>query len=580
MISVVATSSWSLMWMPVLLAAVLQVIVVIKRLFSPLSRVPGPFITKISYVPIFAYDQRSKRTAWIRRLHDKYGPVVRVSPTEISVASATGIRDIFAGSSSSGGPYPKSKTFELFKHFGARNSFTSITSAQHGWRRKVIGASYSQSAVLAREAATGNIWRTAGNYIHYIGRAGMPAGGNSIAKSVDIHTANTFFAGDSVSSYVLLDGLQALLGNEKHQRLIVNTQEKPGDVLSYFHQEYREFFNWLNAIKIFVRAWVPGLGPQVLSERTRVGDKDPKKLNSVWYGGTEYRDFTYKSYLDAKSELKSNPQSLARGPITLKLANNVITGEQIQTSRNPVVEDPSMRGFESEGNFHKDAGAASEAMDHLIAGQDTTSETLSHAFQALSMLQNKPIQDKLRAEIATLNLPTEHDQPLQSEQLSHLMRAPYLDAVIKETLRLYPPHTTNIQRTVPAGGRVLDGLYLTGGAKVGTSAYVVHMNREVFGPDVESWKPERWLLEDKDQVRQMEQTLWAFGSGTRGCVGKHLAMVEMKILLSSLYGRYTTIPDQQREVPLESNHFKFRSTNRDYSYFPNAGGRIVFAEDI
>lgn len=79
-----------------------------------------------------------------------------------------------------------------------------------------------------------------------------------------------------------------------------------------------------------------------------------------------------------------------------------------------------------------------------------------------------------------------------------------------------------------------------------------------------------------------------------------LAMVEMKILLSSLYGRYSTVPDKHEEVPLESkyafpaflpspwqeleaeqslhSHFKSRSTNRDYRYFPNAGGRIVFME--
>lgn len=77
-------------------------------------------------------------------------------------------------------------------------------------------------------------------------------------------------------------------------------------------------------------------------------------------------------------------------------------------------------------------------------------------------------------------------------------------------------------------------------------------------------------------------------------------MVEMKILLSSLYRRYSTVPDELEEVPLESkyvfraflsspwqeleakqslhSHFKSRSTNRDYRYFPNASGRIVFID--
>jgi hypothetical protein len=373
-----APSLSTLTWMGIIALLILRLIVLVRRFSSPVSQVPGPFLTKISYIPIFAYDQRSERTAWTRKLHTEYGPVVRISPGEVSVASATGIRDVFSGSPASGGAYPKSKLFELFKHFGARNSFTSITSAQHGWRRKVIGSSYSQSVVLARETATGNIWRIAGTYIRYIEDNGIPVQGNVAVRSVDIHTANTYFAGDGVSSYVLLNGLEALPGNEKHRRLIIATQEKPADVLSYFHQEYRDFFNWLNTVKAFFRSLVPGYGPQLMSERTRVGDKDPKKLNAIWYGGTEYRDFTYHGYLDAKAKLKSTPQALEYGPITMKLANNVITGEQMQQGHGPAVEDPSMRGFQGQGNFHKDAGAPSEAMDHLIAGQDTTCEKLPH----------------------------------------------------------------------------------------------------------------------------------------------------------------------------------------------------------
>ncbi|KAK7902290.1 hypothetical protein LTR67_001935 [Exophiala xenobiotica] len=580
MILTIAPSLSTLTWMGIIVLLILRLIVLVRRFSFPMSQVPGPFLTKISYIPIFAYDQRSERTAWTRKLHTEYGPVVRISPSEVSVASATGIRDVFSGSPASGGAYPKSKLFELFKHFGARNSFTSITSAQHGWRRKVIGSSYSQSAVLARETATGNIWRIADNYIRYIEDNGIPVQGNVAARSVDIHTANTYFAGDGVSSYVLLNGLEALPGNEKHRRLVIATQEKPADVLSYFHQEYRDFFNWLNTVKAFFRSLVPGSGPQLISERTRVGDKDPKKLNAIWYGGTEYRDFTYHGYLDAKAKLKSTPQALEYGPITMKLANNVITGEQIQQGHGPAVEDPSMRGFQGQGNFHKNAGAASEAMNHLIAGQDTTSETLSHALQALSVPQNNAIQVKLRSEILSLDLPSEQSRSLNPEQLAKIMKAPFPDAVIKETLRLYPPHTTNIHRNVPSGGRVLDDWYLPGGTKVGTSAYIVHMNGEIFGREVESWIPERWLLEDQDQVRKMEHALWAFGSGPRGCIGKHLAMVEMKILLSLLYRRYSTVPDEVKEVPLESNHFKSRSTNRDYRYFPNAGGRIVFVKTV
>jgi cytochrome P450 len=145
---------------------------------------------------------------------------------------------------------------------------------------------------------------------------------------------------------------------------------------------------------------------------------------------------------------------------------------------------------------------------------------MSHALQALSLPENKHIQERLRAEILALGLPTDHTHALTSEQLNSIMKSPYIDAVVRETLRLYPPHTTHIHRVTPPGGRVLDGFYLPENTKVGTSAYIVHMNGDVFGSEVGQWRPERWLVDDTEQVRKMEHTLWAFGSGSRGCVGK------------------------------------------------------------
>ena len=120
-----------------------------------------------------------------------------------------------------------------------------------------------------------------------------------------------------------------------------------------------------------MRNILPGITPEVTSERTRVGDKDPKSLKSPWLGGTEYRDLGYKSYLESKVALKSDDWSEG-GPITVKLASNVLAGEGILMVKQTEIEDLGMIGFQEEGNFLKDAGAASETMDHLIAGQDTT----------------------------------------------------------------------------------------------------------------------------------------------------------------------------------------------------------------
>ena len=70
---------------------------------------------------------------------------------------------------------------------------------------------------------------------------------------------------------------------------------------------------------------------------------------------------------------------------------------------------------------------------------------------------------------------------------------PYLDACIKEASRLHPPIAFPLERTVPAEGATVGGQHLPGGTLVAMSTWVVNRDRETFGEDADSWRPERWF---------------------------------------------------------------------------------------
>ena len=78
---------------------------------------------------------------------------------------------------------------------------------------------------------------------------------------------------------------------------------------------------------------------------------------------------------------------------------------------------------------------------------------------------------------------------------------------------------------------------------------MAHHNTTVFGPDAASFRPERWdpaVTTDTDQLRRMEQYYVPFGMGTRTCIGKNIAILEMCKLVPELIRRYDmTLVEQE-----------------------------------
>lgn len=92
-------------------------------------------------------------------------------------------------------------------------------------------------------------------------------------------------------------------------------------------------------------------------------------------------------------------------------------------------------------------------------------------------------------------------------EYAEIRELPYLDACVNEGARLHPPFALPFERVVPEGGVTVLGHYLPGGTVVGGNPYVVNRDKATFGPDVEFWRPERWLEKDEVHKRRLEQAL-------------------------------------------------------------------------
>ncbi|KZV75341.1 cytochrome P450 [Peniophora sp. CONT] len=178
-----------------------------------------------------------------------------------------------------------------------------------------------------------------------------------------------------------------------------------------------------------------------------------------------------------------------------------------------------------------DKDIIAEHMGHLVAGVDTSSTTLSYICWELS--RRADIAHKLHAELDAA-MPDGKTIP----DVIVLQNLPYLNAVIKEGLRLYGAAPSLLPRVVPnstsrssAFSESFDlmGYAIPPGTVVATQGWSTNRDASVF-PMPDAFAPERWLAATPD----MERALMPFGAGTRACGGQNLAQAVLRICVASL----------------------------------------------
>ena len=167
-----------------------------------------------------------------------------------------------------------------------------------------------------------------------------------------------------------------------------------------------------------------------------------------------------------------------------------------------------------------------EVESHLqiMAGADSTSSALRLTFMLL--LGNPTAYAKLNAEIETAIEAGKISYPVIT--LAEAQQMPYLQAVIWEGLRLWPPLFGLQAKMSPPGGETVNGVFFPGGTEVAICDTAVGRKKAVFGPDADIFRPDRWIEADaatKDKYMKTAEII--FGAGRFVCLGKSIAMMEL-----------------------------------------------------
>jgi cytochrome P450 len=170
---------------------------------------------------------------------------------------------------------------------------------------------------------------------------------------------------------------------------------------------------------------------------------------------------------------------------------------------------------------------------NIAAGSDTTAISLTAAIAHLSM--NPNVLAKLRDELEDAISKGTASDPITFKEAQKL---PYLHAVIQEALRVHPAVGAPLTRVIGLNGATLAGQYFPPGTEVGVNAWVVHNNKQIFGPDASEFKPERWLTNDAEKRAAMDRNFLAFGAGSRTCIGKNISLMEMYKVLPQIVRKF------------------------------------------
>ncbi|KAJ5703328.1 hypothetical protein N7493_011717 [Penicillium malachiteum] len=482
------------------LAAVVGVLsiayILYNRFVHPLRRIPGPFLASLTPWVQLYHGLKGDRHLWLHELHKEYGTHVRVAPNFISVNSDRGLHDIYGH----GKRLQKADFYNGFTAIkGVYNTHNAIDKSMHGRKRRVLSQAFSETALKGMEDVM---------LLHVRQLCASLAGYSvneketSESKGVVRNMGNWF-------SYLSYDVMGELCFGKSFDMLIAEGKRHMIGLVDRAANRHYVCGLWMpldrwHLDQIFIRQLTQDRWNFIMNSRVEANKRAQERAQA---GREAKKDFFYY-LLNAK-----DPE----------------TGKGLST--------PELWG---------------EANVLMIAGSDTTSTTL--AATLFYLVRSPSALAKLVSEVRGAF--SQVEEIVSGTQLNELG---YLKACIDEALRLAPAVPGAIPREVMEGGAMVDGVFLPAGTNCGTPVYSIH-RQEQYYRSADKFIPERWIegatystseakwTTTKEEIEATRHAFCPFSIGPRGCIGKSMAFMEMRLTLARLVFLFDmTLADREGE---------------------------------
>ncbi|WPK25792.1 hypothetical protein PUMCH_003123 [Australozyma saopauloensis] len=522
-------------------------LVVIPYYTSPLRNVPGPYIHRISRIPAL-YAQLTHR--WVHRvheLHQKYGDVIILSPTEISCnGDPKYITDIYVKN------MPKAKFYENFRCHGFKdNIFAALENDLHLKYKKLIQSLYLKTAVYSQN--------------------------NPIRR----------FIVEKIKNVVQDVNDTSVTGQKpdwEHARLTANSHGK-GHKLgtgAWFKPDVSQGGIGMEMYSLF-----GALAMDVVSA-FELGVQNCTKL----LPNKSEREILVPHRMQAGmtfwTTLMPRFWELAAGPIVCAASERIeqwqlalyARAEDNVPEKHPSQNLSTLETLKSKGLQGK--SAYSFISDNIFAGHETTAVMLTYMCYELSRPANLHRQLLLRKELReAFGTPGSLEEAI--DDFEAVDQLTYLEALMQENLRVHAaipgaePRITDKNYTVNIKGK---SVVIPPGTGISCQPFSMHRVASVF-PKPDTWLPERWLPEEQETSEQfkaryqrMQRNMFAFGKGIRMCLGMQIALIDMKLALANLYWRYSLAICEDWCIPEDSGDAKIASEIAMNTYPINDGQEV------